>query len=694
MKKASSRLRAACRPLAVALALLSSLSCTGSNGGDDPDTDATAGSSGPPRLSSSGLIEPDADDLPEDGTVYVPAGEFGMGCNPDILIGNGSCSPVTFPPHNVTVDGFAIDITEVTTSQYEECVAAGACTEIFACGPSWAEEPMLPVVCATFEQSRDFCAWKGKRLPTEAEWEKAARGTDGRMFPWGNLMPSCAEANFADCDVGAPLPVGSHPSGASIYGALDMSGNVAEIVLDRQHDYPKVDEPNPLGSRHAPYRLIRGGHFDDGVTSNTTRNFPIWTWARVLSASRPGFIPSPPPVLNQADERIGFRCVLPDAPATCGNGVVEPGETCDDSNTTPGDGCEADCEASGVGSSTGFVNGPVQDVAMLDDRWVVILAETSWLHFVRYDGVPNEYGGAPPVVTGDSPFADPPGAAIAAVPSGRLIEVGASTGRSAVVRMYATESDAWDAGEDPTRWEWLPTEDETTRPSVAYDVAVAGNIAYVVGQANAVDGEQTGWIAAFDLSADPSDSLLWDVRIDEASGDDSVNAVAVASDGTVVAAGAQPVQRGTTQAWIANYSVTGDRNWVEFVGGDGTWPAELVSDANGSVYVRTESDMVPDPSVVEKRDLDGDLLWSIPQADSIAVSPDGTVYVARLEPRDQGPPDALVQKVDPANGEVVWGSQPWPSDYQYTPAYEKLAPMGDDWLWTSYDGLTTVLVDL
>jgi formylglycine-generating enzyme required for sulfatase activity len=158
------------------------------------------------------------------------------------------------PGRRVQVSAFQIDKTEVTVSAYRRCVQAGACSAPATGGScNWGQEGrgQHPVNCIDWEQARTYCTWAGKRLPTEAEWEKAARGTDGRKYAWGNrgygaaglvanIADEAAKRQYPDWTVAdgyndgfvETAPVGSFPAGASPYGAVDMIGNVWEWTAD------------------------------------------------------------------------------------------------------------------------------------------------------------------------------------------------------------------------------------------------------------------------------------------------------------------------------------------------------------------------------------------------------------------------------------------------------------------------------
>ncbi len=192
--------------------------------------------------------------------VYIPAGEFIMGSTDveaKITLEGGRAYP-EIPQHTYYLDGYWIDKYEVTNAQYALCVEAGVCDPPYKNSSetrqSYYDNPEYanyPVIWVTWYMARTYCEWAGRRLPTEAEWEKAARGTDGRKYPWGNDPIGNEHANF--CDTNCPrtianhvyndgyadtAPVGSFPAGASPYGVMDMAGNVWEWNSTLIRDYP------------------------------------------------------------------------------------------------------------------------------------------------------------------------------------------------------------------------------------------------------------------------------------------------------------------------------------------------------------------------------------------------------------------------------------------------------------------------
>jgi eukaryotic-like serine/threonine-protein kinase len=205
---------------------------------------------------------------PADGMVmmYVPAGDFLMG-SPDDTGGDNE-----HPEHTVYLDAFWIDQTEVTNVMYAQCVEKGACQppqdkssytrSSYYGGPEYDE---YPVIYVDWNHASAYCQWAGSGLPSEAQWEKAARGPDGSAYPWGNDTPSCSLANFGGTSgcVGDTSKAGSYPSGASIYGALDMAGNVEEWVNDWYGEtyYSQLPQSNPQGPTSGTIRVLRGGSY-------------------------------------------------------------------------------------------------------------------------------------------------------------------------------------------------------------------------------------------------------------------------------------------------------------------------------------------------------------------------------------------------------------------------------------------------
>jgi len=210
---------------------------------------------------------------PPPGMVRVHAGTFWMGCAED---DEQSLFNDT-PRREVHLDAFHIDKTEVTVDDYRKCVDAGRCKAPrvadvdlpMRCTWMHSDRGRHPIDCVDWRQAQAYCSFVGKRLPTEAEWEKAARGDDSRSYPWGN-----AEPEFQLCwKTHASCPVGRYPVGASPYGALDMAGNLQEWVADWYRDgYANAGTRNPTGPAKGDSRVIRGGNWlnSDPLAARTT----------------------------------------------------------------------------------------------------------------------------------------------------------------------------------------------------------------------------------------------------------------------------------------------------------------------------------------------------------------------------------------------------------------------------------------
>jgi formylglycine-generating enzyme required for sulfatase activity len=184
--------------------------------------------------------------------LYVPAGRFRMGSEDD---------EDTQPVHTVRLRGFRLSRHEVTRAQYARFMAATG----HPAPPHWSnarfKPPEQPVLAVSYTDALAFCRWCGGRLPTEAEWEYAARGADGRRFPWGSELPTPDHAVFHRDVAAAPLAVGSAPRGASPFGLEDMAGSVFEWCADWYGAgyYAGSPAENPTGPAEGKQRVIRGG---------------------------------------------------------------------------------------------------------------------------------------------------------------------------------------------------------------------------------------------------------------------------------------------------------------------------------------------------------------------------------------------------------------------------------------------------
>jgi len=231
--------------------------------------------------------------------IEIPAGTFMMGCAPN----DSSYDSDEKPYHEVYLDAYYIQKHEVTVAEYRECVNAGTCTEPQSksdskyCNWGYSDRDNHPINCVTWHQAKAYCEWIGGRLPTEAEWEKAARGTDGRIYPWGNAKATCEYAVMDDgssgCGKDRTWPVCSKPRGNSPYGLCDMSGNVREWVNDwyKSGYYKSSPRDNPRGPSSGGSRVVRGG----GWVSDP---------GNLRASNRGRFTP------GTGDSDFGFRCAL------------------------------------------------------------------------------------------------------------------------------------------------------------------------------------------------------------------------------------------------------------------------------------------------------------------------------------------------------------------------------------------------
>jgi formylglycine-generating enzyme required for sulfatase activity len=237
------------------------------------------------RLAQHGVIAPA-------GMVLIPGGEFMMGAE--------DLEPDARPVHRVTVSAYWMDRYQVANGEYRACVESGGCLspkdrQAF----DNPERARHPVVNVTWTQARTFCHWKGRRLPTEAEWEKAARGTDARRYPWGNAAaPVTRRVTNAETRVAGngTEPVGSRPGNESPYGVFDMVGSVSEWVKDwYSEDFYQVSPvQDPQGPVRGAFRVLRGGELSERPLEHHVSNR---SWDE----------------MTYWGPTLGFRCAL-DAP--------------------------------------------------------------------------------------------------------------------------------------------------------------------------------------------------------------------------------------------------------------------------------------------------------------------------------------------------------------------------------------------
>lgn len=218
--------------------------------------------------------------------VYIPAGSFSMGYGGDA------------PVHSVNLSGFWIQQTKVTNRMYDQCFKAGVCSSptqelggpVFT-NPEFASHPVVGV---NWDQAQAYCTWIQGSLPTEAQWEKAARGANGNTYPWGNIEPTCDLLNYANC-YGRTTNTNNYDAGKSPFGVFDMAGNVFEWVVDwyDANYYPTSPADNPTGPASGQYRGVRGSSFETAEE-------------QVITAIRRFNEP------KDSGRDIGFRCAVAD----------------------------------------------------------------------------------------------------------------------------------------------------------------------------------------------------------------------------------------------------------------------------------------------------------------------------------------------------------------------------------------------
>jgi len=258
----------------------------------DPPTREASGAAPTTTTQPMGVDgEPETASRAADGAemLHIPAGEFLMG-------DDASPFPPEKPAHLVQLDDYWIDRLEVTNSQYRLCVDAGTCGEPRA----WQDENFnaddQPAI-VDWASADVYCSWAGARLPTEAEWEKASRGTDGRTWPWGSEFRENVANLSGDADgYGFTAPVGSFPGDASPYGLLDVAGNAAEWVADwfAVDTYERSPGTNPTGPASGEQKVHRAPIANAGGGPEKCRcvsrygAHPSWTYGfRCASSEGP-----------------------------------------------------------------------------------------------------------------------------------------------------------------------------------------------------------------------------------------------------------------------------------------------------------------------------------------------------------------------------------------------------------------------
>ena len=251
------------------------------------------------------------------GTVTIPGGSFKMGCDKEL---EKKCPNDAKPPHEVALSSYVIDKFEVTVELFEKCIQENICNnddpekphyrtseDLFDCNIGNDSRKNHPVNCVTWFGAKAYCEWLGKRLPTEAEWEYAAKSGQNRIYPWGDTPATCEntvmfdeeESPIVSCGKRFTFPIGSKPEGVSAQGVYDLSGHVAEHTNDwyeenfySTEEASQKDTQGPAEPEENKYKVIRGGSF-------------IYGNDHAKSSFRGSTEP------NKPDIDFGFRCVSP-----------------------------------------------------------------------------------------------------------------------------------------------------------------------------------------------------------------------------------------------------------------------------------------------------------------------------------------------------------------------------------------------
>jgi formylglycine-generating enzyme required for sulfatase activity len=268
-----------------------------------PDVNAPVEASGGNKAGSERVSKVDGM-----AQVYIPDGTFRMGgMDPDAKKNEK-------PDHSVTLKGFWMDKLEVTNGMYQICVKTGSCeppqefkSETRDSYFNNTEFNDYPVVYVTWLQAQSYCKWAGRRLPTEAEWERSARGDDFRTYTWGEDRPDSSRGNFNNF-VGDTTRAGNFPAGASPFGVLDLAGNVAEWTNDfysgnYYSQNVSINPPGPGAITKYFDRVVRGGTFRDKFI-----NIRVATRGNVRGSNPDASDINSADYLGDFSPQIGFRC--------------------------------------------------------------------------------------------------------------------------------------------------------------------------------------------------------------------------------------------------------------------------------------------------------------------------------------------------------------------------------------------------